>query len=87
MFQIPVDSVVNCVSFHRRRNDDPPLIAIFPLAYTNFVSVKHKCSSRIANMVSESVNRRFKVCSQGNTAVERKLKSEGFRMRIDLILK
>jgi hypothetical protein len=29
----------------------------------------------------------FLICSQGNAAVERKLKIEGFRMGVDLILK
>jgi hypothetical protein len=37
IFQIPVDSVVNCLSFHRWRNGDPPLTAIFLFALTNFV--------------------------------------------------
>jgi hypothetical protein len=38
-------------------------------------------------MVSESIDCRFKVCSQGNAAVERKFKIEVFRIGVDLILK
>jgi hypothetical protein len=60
MFQICVDSAVNCLSSHHRWNDDPPLVAIFPFGHTNFVQVKHKFSPRSVNMVSESIDRRFK---------------------------
>jgi hypothetical protein len=60
MFQIHADSVVNCLSSHRRRNDDPPLTAIFPFAHANFLSVKHKFSAPIVNMASDSIDRRFK---------------------------
>jgi hypothetical protein len=59
-FQVPVDTVENCLSYHRRRYDKSPLAAILPFARCNFAQVKHKFRTRILNMMAKFIYRRFK---------------------------
>jgi hypothetical protein len=59
MLQIPVDAMENRLSSHRRWNDHPPLMAIFPFTDSDLVKIEYEFSAGSMNMVSKSIDGRF----------------------------
>jgi hypothetical protein len=59
-----VDAIENRLSSHRRWNDHPPLLAIFPFTDSDIVKIEYEFSAGIMNMVSKSIDGRFEESSR-----------------------
>jgi hypothetical protein len=64
MLQVPVYAMENCLSSHRRWNDHPPLMAIFPFTDSDLVKIEDGFSAGTMNMVSKSIGGRFEKSSR-----------------------
>jgi hypothetical protein len=64
MLQVPVEAMENRLSSRYRRNDHAPLMAIFPFTDSDLVKIEYEFSAGMMNMVSKSIDDRFKKSSR-----------------------